>query len=129
MARILVIDDEELARFTMREILESAGHEVTEANDGEQGVQRYRADPTDIIVTDIIMPKKEGVQVVIELKQDFPDLLIIAVSGGGRTKNLDFLKLAKDFGADKILAKPFTETEMNTAVRELLLSKIAPLEG
>ncbi len=124
MARVLVIDDEELARFTMREILESAGHEVIEAVDGEQGVQKYRDDPTDIIVTDIIMPKKEGVQLIIELKQDFPDLLIIAVSGGGRTKNFDFLKLAKDFGADKILSKPFTDTDLNNSVRELLLSNL-----
>jgi len=128
MARILVIDDEELARFTMREILEAAGHTVDEAEDGDVGISKFEANPTDVIVTDIIMPKKEGVQTIIELKRDHPEVKIIAVSGGGRTRNMDFLKLAEEFGADKILAKPFADDDLLAAVKEVLLSKIVLLD-
>lgn len=116
MARVLVIDDEKLARFTVREILELAGHEVVEAKNGSQGIAFQKASVFDIVVTDIIMPEKEGVETIIELKQDFPDLPIIAISGGGRTRNLDFLEIAKQYGANKVLAKPFSEEELLGAV-------------
>ena len=98
MARILVIDDEELARFTLREILEAAGHEVVEAANGNEGTAFQRANPCDIVITDMIMPEKEGLETIVELKGEYPDLKIIAISGGGRTRNLDFLKLAGEFG-------------------------------
>jgi CheY-like chemotaxis protein len=116
MARILVIDDEELARFTMREILESAGHAVEEAKNGAQGISLQRSQPFDVVITDIIMPEKEGVQTIIELRQDFPTLPIIAISGGGRTRNLDFLRIAEQYGAKKILPKPFSEEDLLDAV-------------
>jgi CheY-like chemotaxis protein len=122
MARILVIDDEELARFTVREILESGGHEVIEARDGVEGLAMQRAQRCDLVVTDVIMPRKEGVEMIIEMKQEQPALKIIAISGGGRTRNLDFLKLAKEFGADKVLAKPFSAEDLIGAVRECLLA-------
>lgn len=120
MTRILVIDDEELARFTIREILEAAHFEVDEAENGRVGVDKQKATPFDLIITDIIMPEKEGVETIIDLKQEFPDLKIIAISGGGRTRNLDFLKLSERFGAAKILAKPFTEGQLLEAVNEVL---------
>lgn len=120
MARILVIDDEQLARFTMREILETAGHEVEEAKNGAQGISSQKAQPFDVVITDIIMPEKEGVQTIIELRRDFPDLPIIAISGGGRTRNLDFLKIAERYGAKRILAKPFSEDELLDAVNSCL---------
>jgi CheY-like chemotaxis protein len=100
----------------MREILESAGHEVVEAKNGAQGISFQRAQPFDLVVTDIIMPEKEGVETIIELKRDFPDLPIVAISGGGRTRNLDFLKIAAQYGATRILAKPFSEEELVEAV-------------
>lgn len=120
MPRVLVIDDEELARFTIREILEGAGYDVEEAENGRIGVDMQNATPFDLIVTDIIMPEKEGVETIIDLKKDYPDLGIIAISGGGRTRNLDFLKLSERFGASKILAKPFTEGQLLEAVEETL---------
>ena len=120
MARVLVIDDEQLARFTIREILETAGHEVVEAKNGNQGVSFQRSSACDIVVTDIIMPEKEGVETIIELRKDYPDLPIIAISGGGRTRNLDFLKIAEQYGAHTILAKPFSEDELLDAVDSLL---------
>ena len=120
MARILVVDDEQLARFTMREILESAGHDVTEAKNGAQGIACQKAQPFDVVITDIIMPEKEGVQMIMELKRDFPELPIVAISGGGRTRNLDFLKIAERYGAQKILAKPFSEEELVDVVNACL---------
>ena len=120
MSRILVIDDEELARFTIREILESAGFEVDEAENGRIGVEKQQATPFDLIITDIIMPEKEGVETIIDLKQEFPNLKIIAISGGGRTRNLDFLKLSERFWASKLLAKPFTEGQLLEAVAEVM---------
>jgi len=126
MARILVVDDEELARFTIREILETAGHEITEAENGNEAIASQNANPFDLIITDIIMPEKEGVETIIELKADYPNLKIIAISGGGRTKNLDFLKLADEFGADKILAKPFSEDELMEYVDVCLRTRFQP---
>lgn len=122
MTRVLVIDDEELARFTLREMLEAADFEVDEAENGRVGVEKQRANPFDLIITDIIMPEKEGVETIIDMKKDFPDLKIIAISGGGRTRNMDFLKLSERFGASKLLAKPFTEGQLLEAVNELLES-------
>lgn len=129
MARILVIDDEELARFTIREILETAGHDVTEARDGEEGIAFQAANPFDLIITDIIMPRKEGVETIIELKRDHPNLRIIAISGGGRTRNLDFLKLAEEYGADKVLPKPFSEDELLAAVKECFYKDLKAATG
>jgi len=120
MTRILVIDDEELTRFTMREILEGAGHEVVEAENGNQGLSVQKDQPCDLVITDIIMPEKEGVETIIEMKRDFPSVPIIAISGGGRTRNLDFLKLARQYGARIILAKPFSESELIDAVNDCL---------
>jgi DNA-binding response OmpR family regulator len=117
---ILVIDDEELARFTIREVLESEGYNVLEASDGEKGLEVFHATSVDVVITDIIMPHKEGVETIIELRKEAPNLKIIAISGGGRTRNLDFLKLAGDYGADKIIAKPFSATEILTIVKECL---------
>ena len=124
MARILVVDDEKPARFTIRDILESAGHEVDEATNGNEAISSQSANPFDLIIIDIIMPEKDGAGATIELKRNYPDLKIIAISGGGRTKNLDCLKLAPEladeFGADRILAKPFSEDELLERVNDCL---------
>ncbi|HEX9702897.1 MAG TPA: response regulator [Rhodospirillales bacterium] len=120
MARILVIDDEELARFTLREILEASGHDVVEAANGNEGTMMQKATPCDMVITDMIMPDKEGLETIVELKTDNPNLKIIAISGGGRTKNLDFLNLAAEFGADKIIIKPFSEEELMEGVNACL---------
>jgi len=120
MAHILIIDDEELARYTVREILQSAGHKVAEAANGAEGIALQKAQLFDLIITDIIMPEKEGVETIIELKRDFPDLKIISISGGGRTRNLDFLRLAKQFGAECALPKPFSEDDLLKCVNSCL---------
>ena len=120
MARILLVDDEEIVRVLMREALESSGHEVTEAMNGNEGVAMQRAHPFDLIITDIVMPEKEGLEMIIELKKDFPVLKIIAVSGGGRVNNSNYLGFAKKFGAQKILTKPVTQEALLYAVNGCL---------
>ena len=120
MARILVIDDEELVRFTVKQALEKAGHEVVEAADGNDGIEIYRQSPVDLIITDIIMPQKEGVETIVELRREDPDVKIIAIFGGGRTGNTDYLEMAKKFGARRVLRKPFGRQELLAAVQETL---------
>jgi len=120
MPRLLIIDDERLARLTLRKILERAGHEVMEASTGNEGLAMFRAKPCDLVITDIIMPDKEGIETIIELKRDFPGVRVIAISGGGRTRNLDFLKLASRYGAEQVLAKPFSQEDLVGAVNEVL---------
>lgn len=120
MARILVIDDEELVRFTLKKALEKAGHEVVEAANGNDGIEVYKQSPVDLVITDIIMPQKEGVETIVELRRDHPDVKIIAISGGGRTGTTDYLELAKEFGARHVLKKPFGRQELLDAVQETL---------
>ena len=120
MARILVIDDEELVRFTLKQALEKAGHEVVEATNGNDGIEIYQQSPVDLIITDIIMPQKEGIETIVELRRDDPDVKIIAISGGGRTGTTNYLELAQTFGARHVLRKPFGRQELLDAVQETL---------
>ena len=121
--RILVIDDEESVRFVVKEMLEFEGYEVTTAPNGKVGLQLFRKDPTDLILTDIFMPEMEGLETIRELHRDFPQLKIIAMSGGGESGMLSFLSFAKRFGALRTLRKPFSREELLATVRELLPEK------
>jgi CheY-like chemotaxis protein len=121
MARILIIDDEADIRGLYRRLLEAAGHEVIEAPDGDVGVKLYRKGRTDLIITDIIMPEKEGIQTIMELRRDFPQVKIIAISGGGTAMaSATCLHLAKGLGAARTLAKPFSKQELLDSVEEVL---------
>ncbi len=120
MARILVIDDEELVRFSIRKTLEGDNHNVTEASNGDEGLGLQSKQPFDIVITDLIMPVKEGIETIQQLRSDFPDLSIIAISGGGRTKGADFLHAAEALGASSILKKPFSNSELLLCVDECL---------
>ena len=120
MARILIIDDEEPFRMMLRQTLERAGHEVMEALDGAMGATLYREKPTDLLITDILMPGKDGLELIMELRRDFPDIKVIAMSGGGRSGNLDFLPVASLFGADRTFQKPFNRQELLAAIQELV---------
>jgi DNA-binding response OmpR family regulator len=120
VARILIIDDEDQARRMLHQVLERAGYEVVEACNGSEGLRCFRAHPTDLIITDILMPEKEGLETIMDLRREFPQAKIIAMSGGGRTGNLSFLEVARRLGAQRTLQKPFELQEMLAAVRELL---------
>ena len=118
--RILVIDDDDLVRETLRRALETAGFQVVEAADGRQGTRLYRSDPVDLVITDLLMPVKEGIETIRELRQINADAKIIAISGGGRAGAVDFLGMAKKLGADRVIAKSFRPADLIDAVRAVL---------
>ena len=120
MARILVIDDEPQVRNMLREILEDEGYEVVDAADGKEGLKVYRNEPTDLVITDLIMPEMEGLGIIRELQRDFPEVKIIAVSGGGRVVQKDYLQVAQKIGALHTFSKPIEINKLLTAVAELL---------
>ena len=119
-ANILIIDDDNQFRTMLRKMIERNGYEVIEASDGKEGINLYRKNPTDIIITDLIMPEKDGIETIQELKKDFPDIKIIAISGGGRIGPQDYLHLAKMLGAKRTLTKPIELPELLKAIEELL---------
>lgn len=120
MAYILIIDDEYQMRDTLRQKLERSGHKVMEAPDGKVGIELQKKTPFDLIITDIIMPKKEGIETIRILRHDYPELKIIAYSGGGRTGPEGFLEIADLLGADRTFKKPFDQKEIVAAIDELL---------
>jgi DNA-binding NtrC family response regulator len=120
MARILVIDDDIQILEMLRQTLEHEGYEVIDAHDGKEGMKLYREAPTDLIITDIIMPEKEGIETIMELKRGFPDVKIIAISGGGQIAPEECLYLAKKLGAQRTFTKPVPRQDMIKAVKELL---------
>ncbi len=120
MARILIIDDEPQIRSMLTLMLERDGYEVVEAPDGVEGIKAYRQQPADLIITDLIMPNKDGIGMIIDLKKEFPDVKIIAMSGGGLNKPDGYLKGAKKLGASCTLTKPIDREEMLQAVRDIL---------
>ncbi len=120
MTRVLVIDDDSSIRDVMRKILEKEGHEVQEAGDGEEGMRFFRNGSYDLVVTDLIMPDKEGIETILELREEAPDVTILAVSGGLSVSKTGPLTDAKALGADATLEKPFSVSEFTEAVRRLL---------
>jgi PAS domain S-box-containing protein len=117
---ILVIDDDDQFRGMLRETLEHAGYDVADAPNGKEGIRLYRENPADLVITDIIMPEKEGIETIRELKRDFPEVKIIAISGGGRIGPDSYLKMAKGLGAQRTLTKPLERDELLKTVRELI---------
>jgi CheY-like chemotaxis protein len=120
MSRILVVDDDDGFRRTLCQTLLRAGHEVLAAPDGSAALKFYRQQPVDLVITDLIMPDKEGLETILELRRLQPELKIIAVSGGGRNRLGEYLPIARRLGAAKTLAKPFTSQEILAAVASLL---------
>ena len=120
MARILIIDDEPQIRSMLTLMLEREGYEVVEASDGVAGIKIYRQNPVDLIITDLIMPNKDGIGMIIDLKKEFPDVKIIAMSGGGLNKPEGYLKGAKKLGAACTLTKPIDREEMLRAVKNTM---------
>src|ERR1700730_5364656 len=101
MARILIIDDEPLVRKTIRATLEKAHHQVSEANDGRIGIQIFNSCPAaDVVITDMLMPEQEGIKTISLLRSSHPNIKILAISGGGRVKNTEYLVMAAKLGAD-----------------------------
>jgi DNA-binding response OmpR family regulator len=121
MSRILVIDDDIQMRQMLKQTLERAGYEVIDAQDGNEGIRLFHESPTDLVITDLIMPGKDGMETTIELKRDFPDVKIIAISGGSRAMDpRDYLHYATGVGVMKTFTKPFDPKELLEAIHELL---------
>jgi CheY-like chemotaxis protein len=116
MALILVIDDEPMLRRTLRALLERAGHTVVEAEDGDKGLAQLNVQMPDLVLTDIIMPNREGVETIGEMRRRAPQTPIIAMSGGGSRGGELFLTLAEQLGACATLAKPIRQADLLAAV-------------
>jgi DNA-binding response OmpR family regulator len=120
MARILIIDDEAMIRNLLVKILEREGYETVVASGGKDGIKIHRENPADLIITDLIMPEKDGLETIMELRRDFKDVKIIAMSGGGKIGSETYLQIAKTMGAIGTIAKPFHRKELLKTVQELL---------
>jgi CheY-like chemotaxis protein len=120
MARILVIDDQPLVRDVLRRILESAGHGVEEAGDGEQGLQAFRRQPPDLVLCDIYMTSKGGLETIRVLRRDFPAAKVVAMSGGGFEGKFEVLAMAEELGAAATIEKPFILEELLAVVEAVL---------
>ena len=125
MARILVIDDEAQVRSVIEIVLTREGHAVRCANNGKSGLAAFEEDKPELVITDIIMPEKEGIETIRAIRALDSEIPIIAISGGGRAANFDFLPLAARFGATATLAKPFGAQALNESVRKALLARAA----
>lgn len=120
MAHILLIDDDDDVRTMLRLILVHCGHTVIEARNGREGLALFPHAAADLVITDIVMPEGEGLEVLMALRHHQPQVKIMAISGGGRVSAADYLHMAKAMGAAKVLAKPFSAEVLMTAVTELL---------
>ena len=122
MHKILIIDDEPHILLMLKKMLERAGYEVDLASNGKEGLHLFQSKPSDLVITDIIMPEKEGLETIREMRRIQSGLKIIAMSGGGKISAENYLKTAKIFGASRIIEKPFSQQHMVSTVNELLSS-------
>jgi CheY-like chemotaxis protein len=113
MPSILVVDDEDQIRHLIRETLEQSGYHVTEARDGKEALKQCRLAPADLVIMDILMPDQDGLETTATLRQEFPNVKVIAITGGSEMIGiLNFLDVAKMLGAHRALQKPFEMTTL-----------------
>lgn len=122
MNKILLIDDDNHFREMFAELLKRENFEVIETNDGRNALILYETHKPDLVITDIIMPDKEGIETILDLKRNHPNAKIIAISGGGRTNAMDNLRSARLLGADQTFEKPFDNKEILKSITELISS-------
>ena len=115
MASILIVDDDAPIRAALRDVLEQDGHQIREAADGQIGLMLYRETPADLVITDILMPERDGMEVTLALTQEFLDVRVIAITGA--TDHQSVLNVAKLFGARRVIQKPFTPDVIRRVVR------------
>jgi CheY-like chemotaxis protein len=120
MAKILIIDDQAEVRDILRRSLEIAGHSVVEAHNGAHGIEVYQRERADVVVTDILMPDRDGMEVIAGLRRVDPAARILAISGGGSKGRVDFLGMATMLGAKATLNKPFSPKQLVDKVAGLL---------
>lgn len=120
MARIMVVDDNTSMREAVCEMLQHAGYETVSVENGRFAAQIHRSEPVDLIITDLFMPDTDGLELIYQFRHEFPNVKIIAVSGGGSRGLVELLSVAKKMGAQRALMKPFAWEELLAAVQEML---------
>lgn len=120
MARVLLVDDEPLLRETLRTALQAVGFTVVVAPNGDVALKAIASEPFDVIVTDVLMPETDGLEMIMRIRKQSNNVRIIAMSGGGRMRNMDMLEFAKSFGADSVIAKPFLPKQLVALIKSLL---------
>lgn len=116
--QVLLIDDDSEVRKVLSKMLQRAGHQVIEASNGLEGIARLQTGSVDLVLTDIMMPAMNGIEFIKMARQLCPSLKVIAMSGGGRTSNTDYLQQAGELGAIGTLRKPFTSSDLQTVLDE-----------
>lgn len=120
MPRILLIDDDDTSRQAVQRMLERAGHTVDSTGNGREAIDRYQAGEVDLLITDLIMPEMDGLEIIQEVRRKDPGARILAISGGGRVQAEEYLSVARKFGAVEVLPKPFTSQDLKAAVDRAL---------
>jgi DNA-binding response OmpR family regulator len=126
MRRILLIDDEPQIRAMLHQVLARAGYDVTEAASGAEAVRLFHEAPADLVITDLIMPGKDGIETILELRRESPAVKVIAISGGGRIGAQEYLWMARNLGAAVTLTKPVERQKLLEEVRALLGAEAPP---
>jgi CheY-like chemotaxis protein len=116
---ILLIDDEPALRDILSRVLTEAGHLVTGAANGKEASKALAGAAFDLVVTDVIMPEKDGMQMISEVRKKFPEVRIVAMSGGGHVSRDQYLKIAKGLGAHAVLEKPFSNQQLLATIDSL----------
>jgi len=117
---ILLIDDDVAVLRTLEIMLGDRGYDVVTAKDGVEGLRLFQKNHPDLVITDLVMPEKEGIETIIEMRRERPDAKIIAISGGGRMHNERFLEMAASLGAAAVLPKPFMPDELAAKIEEVM---------
>lgn len=120
MAKLLLADDDEEFRHVLAETLERMGHVVVQAREGQEALDAYAKESFDLVLMDLIMPKREGIETIREMTKCYPGVKIIAMSGGGMFIPIDFLRVARQVGAVEILIKPFSADKLTTTITHVL---------
>jgi len=120
LALILIIEDEEEIRAMLKQVLEDSAYEVLDAPDGTRGVELYRERPADLVITDMVMPGKNGMETILDLRLENPDVKIIAISGGANIGPEPYLEVAEGLGAVRVFTKPFRIEDLLEAIRRVL---------
>ncbi len=119
MARVLIVEDDEAFRTVLKQMLLTAGHVVMEAASGREAIRALRLEPPDLVLTDLVMPDQDGLEVIMMLRKEIPEIPVIAMSGGLANSPL-YLDLAKKLGARRLLFKPFAPEQLFAALQEAL---------
>jgi DNA-binding NtrC family response regulator len=120
MQKILIIEDDHHILLMMKKMLGNKGFEIILASNGNEGLELFKKNHFDLVITDIIMPEKEGLETIREMRRMRSDLKIIAMSGGGKISADNYLETARIFGASRLLEKPFTRKQLVDAVQEIM---------